>query len=179
MQQYRDGFTVDDGPYRRLDDPENGEFLRALSMGRTPRELVADQDGGENGNVVVGLIDKRREDYVESFVSFSGTGASLGTTTTSTDGIFDPTTLPDTISTTDDDSNNTTSIAVRLLNGKRKIVKILLTATVADLAAHLREEADGASFRLVAGFPPKPLEDSNCTIEAAGLKGAQVSMQKA
>lgn len=174
-QQYRDGFMVDDGPYRRLDDPENAEFLRALAMGRTPRELA--EEG--NGNVVVGLVDKRSEEYVESFRSFSGAGASLGTTgSASTGGTFDPSTLPEP-STAAPEGTTTTSIAVRLLNGKRKIVKIALTATVTELAAHLSSEADGAPFRLVAGFPPKPIEDVAATIEAAGLKGAQVSMQKA
>jgi len=163
---------VDDGPYRRLDDPENAEFLRALAMGRTPRELA--EEG--NGNVVVGLVDKRSEEFVETFRSFQGTGASLGTTSSAaTGGTFDPSALPEPSAP----EGATTSIAVRLLNGKRKIVKIALTATVTDLAANLRSEADGAPFRLVAGFPPKPIEDASATIEAAGLKGAQASMQKA
>ena len=174
-QQYRDGFTVDDGPYRRLDDPDNADFLRALAMGRTPRELVAEEG---NGNVVVGLVDKRSEDYVETFRSFSGAGESLGTSNAApTGGTFDPSALPEPSSAPE--GGDTTSIAVRLLNGKRKVVKIALTSTVTELAAHLRNEADGAPFRLVAGFPPKPIEDATATIEAAGLKGAQVSMQKA
>lgn len=163
---------MDDGPYRRLDDPSNAEFLRALAMGRTPRELA--EEG--NGNVVVGLVDKRNEDFVETFQSFSGAGTSLGTTSSaSAGGTFDPSTLPEPPAAEGD----TTSIAVRLLNGKRKIVKIALTSAVTDLAANLRSEADGAPFRLAAGFPPKPLEDASATIEEAGLKGAQVSMQKA
>jgi len=43
--QYRDGFQVDDGPYRRLNDPANADFLRSLAMGRTPRELMEEGDG--------------------------------------------------------------------------------------------------------------------------------------
>lgn len=168
------GFTVDDGPYRRLDDPENAEFLRALAQGRTPREL----SDGNNGNVVVGLVDKRTEDYVETFQSFSGAGASLGTTSSSVDGsgVFDPASLHEPAAAADGAA--TTSIAVRLPNGKRKIVKVALTSTVTDLAAHLRDDADGSPFRLVSGFPPKPIQDALATIDAAGLKGAQVSMQK-
>jgi UBX domain-containing protein 1 len=173
--QYRDGFTVDDGPYRRLDDPENADFLRSLAMGRTPRELAQDVEGG---NIIVGLVDKRSEDYVESFRSFSGAGASLGSTANaSTDGLFDPSALSAPAETADGAA--TTNVAVRLPNGKRKVVKIALNATVHDLAAHLREESDGAAFRLAAGFPPQSMTDPNATIEAAGLKGAQVSMQKA
>ena len=151
-------------------------------MGRTPRELVESTDGSiptTNTNIVVGLIDKRTEDYVEPFRSFSGAGATLGggTTTASTDGAFDPNTLPSTPLETSD-TETTTSIAVRLPNGKRKIVKIALSATITDLAIHLRDDAEGASFRLSSGFPPQPITDVSMTIESAGLKGAQISMQK-
>jgi UBX domain-containing protein 1 len=178
--QYRDGFVVDDGPYRRLDDPANGDFLRAIAVGRTPRELLP-EDGGSAGDVVVGLVDKREEDYVETFRSFSGAGNTLGggSTATSADAAFDPATLPSPPPDVDAGSP-TTSIAVRLLDGNRKVVKINLNATVQDLASHLVPHvANPSPFRLVAGFPPTPLSDPNATIEAAGLKGAQVQMQKA
>merc|ERR1712174_130736 len=71
--------------YRRLDDPANAEFLRALAMGRTPRELY-DEAKEQGKNVTVGLVDKRSEEYVEQFQSFSGQGNALGgesSTTTS------------------------------------------------------------------------------------------------
>ena len=165
---------MDDGPYRRLDDPANGEFLRALAMGRTPRELSA-----EGENVVVGLIDKRDQDYEEQFRSFSGQGNSLGSgtaTTAAAGGSFEPASLPETPPTLDE-SAPATSIQVRLPNGQRRVIRINLSSSVADLAAHLRGEAGSNAFRLVSGFPPKPLEDESASIEASGLKGAQVSMQ--
>lgn len=177
--QYRDGFVVDDGPYRRLDDPANGDFLRAIAMGRTPRELIPEEGGAD---VVVGLVDKREEDYVETFRSFSGAGNTLGGSTSASagadGGTFDPATLPSPPPSVDA-GRPSTSIAVRLLNGKRHVVKINLDATVQDLAANLVPHAESNPFRMMAGFPPKPLADPSATIEAAGLKGAQVSMQKA
>lgn len=174
--QYRDGFVVDDGPYRRLDDPANADFLRALAMGRTPRELMEDS---ESGNVVVGLVDKRGEEYVEQFRSFSGQGNSLGTAAAPAqlNAVFEPSVLPASPPAVDD-SQPSTSIQVRLLNGQRRVIKVNLSQTVADLAAQLREDANSQPFRLVSGFPPKPLENPGETVEAAGLKGAQVSMQK-
>ncbi len=33
ITMYRSGFTVDDGPYRRLDDPANAPFLENLASG--------------------------------------------------------------------------------------------------------------------------------------------------
>lgn len=168
---YREGFVVDDGPYRRLDDPANASFLRSLARGQTPDELRGDG----NGNTTVGLIDKRSEDYVETFRSFSGAGQSLGVTEgVSNGGVFDPSSLP----SPSEDEGPTTSIAVRMLDGKRKVVKIALSATVQELAARVAPGLSD-SFRIVAGFPPKPLEDSSQTVEAAGLKGARVQLQKA
>jgi UBX domain-containing protein 1 len=176
--QYQNGFIVDDGPYRRLDDPANADFLRSLAMGRTPRELMDDTSMGNN--IVVGLIDKRSEDFVEPFRSFSGAGATLGSTTTSVsslEGVFDPQSLPS--HSAESVAGTMTNVAVRLPSGKRKVVTISLNATVQDLAILLRDDADGTPFRLVAGFPPQTLTDASSSIEAAGLKGAQISMHKA
>lgn len=91
----------------------------------------------------------------------------------------DPSTLADPTAT--DTSRPTTSIQVRLPNGQRKVIKINLDATVLQLASHMKPllGSDATPFRLVSGFPPKPLEDFALTVEAAGLKGAQVQVQKA
>ena len=176
ITMYREGFVVDDGPYRRLDDPQNAPFLRALARGETPEELAGD---GSGGNTTVGLIDKRNQDYVETFRSFSGAGQSLGASTAAAvSGVFDPAALP--APTQDESGAATTSIAVRMLDGSRKVVKIALSATVQELAARVAVAGSlQQSFRIVAGFPPKPLEDGSQTVEAAGLKGARVQLQKA
>jgi UBX domain-containing protein 1 len=165
-----------------LDDPANADFLKALAQGRTPAEMLQTEGGAPDGNVVVGLIDKRSVDYEEeepTFQSFSGHGHVLAAAAgAATDGMFDPTTLPEQPPTVDE-SHPTTTIAVRTLSSGRRVIRINLSATVRDLAAHVRQDAEaGAGFYLAAGFPPKPLTDPNQTIEAAGLKGAQVSMKK-
>ena len=175
ITMYRDGFVVDDGPYRRLEDPANADFLRALAMGRAPAEL--------GGDITVGLIDKRSEDYVETFTSFSGQGNSLGTASSSTSaaagaGVIDPSSLPSEPPQVDA-SQPTTNIQVRLHNGQRRVITVNLTSTVGDLAAHVvaATSSGGAPFSLVSGFPPKPLLDLTQTIESAGLKGAQVTQK--
>jgi len=170
ITMYRNGFVVDDGPYRRLDDPNNADFLRSLAVGRTPTELMED---GEN--ITVGLIDKRKEEYVEQFSSFSGEGNSLGTSATADDsGIIDPTSLPSTPPEVNE-SQPTTSIQVRQIDGKRRVIRINTSATVADLVAQIGGDVP---FRLISGYPPKPLVNLAQKIEDAGLKGSQV-MQKA
>lgn len=108
---YRSGFTIDNGPLRRLDDPSNSEFLRDLAKGVVPRELQLDDDnnaassGGSgagsaaagSGDRTVGLVDKRHMEYEDDTAtgggntasapasaareSFMGEGQSLGTST--------------------------------------------------------------------------------------------------
>ena len=192
ITMYREGFVVDDGPYRRLDDPSNRGFLRSLARGQTPEELRGDANG-PGGNTTVGLVDKRNQDYVETFRSFSGAGQSLAASSNSNSngasasGVFDPSSLP--VPSTDEDAvatQPTTSIAVRMLDGSRRVITIALGATVQELAARVVAAASSAAsssssvpFRIVAGFPPKPLQDGSQTVEAAGLKGARVQLQKA
>jgi len=97
-------------------------------------------------------------------------------------------------STTEGGAGDTTSIAVRMLDGKRKIIKIRLDATIEELAALIVQASNttiAVSFRIVSGFPPKPIiraDGDNAdragvskatTIQDSGLKGAQVQLQKA
>ena len=174
ITMYRDGFVVDDGPYRRLDDPANAEFLRSLAQGKIPAELAQ----GTGGKLNVGLVDKRQEEYVEQFRSFSGQGAALGSSAVQ-GNTLDAGSLPEASSL--DTSRPSTSIAIRLPNGQRKVIKINLDSTVLQLAAAVKSLLgdDVSAFQLVAGFPPKPLEDFDATVEGAGLKGAQVQIKKA
>lgn len=57
---YANGFTVDDGPLRRFDDPKNEAFLSDVSHGVMPREM---EETGI-GEVIITLIDKETEHYV-------------------------------------------------------------------------------------------------------------------
>ena len=185
ITMYRDGFTVDDGPFRRLDDPSNGEFLRALAAGRTPKEMGLDEHGTPiEGEVVVGLVDKRGEDYTEperGFAAFDGEGTSLGSAEThaTAGGVI----VPDAGATapTVDASQPTTSLQVRLTNGKRLLVKVNKTATVNDVAAAINASGDAGTdmYVLSAGFPPRPIEDLAKTVEEAGLAGSVVNQKKA
>merc|ERR550539_1822470 len=75
---YRNGFTVDNGPFRPLSDPLNKKFMDEMAAGRCPSELQA----GSREPVHVALHDKRSEDYKEPppppYTKFSGEGNTLG-----------------------------------------------------------------------------------------------------
>ncbi|KAL7466635.1 hypothetical protein ACHAXS_006930 [Conticribra weissflogii] len=205
ITMYRSGFTVDDGPYRRLDDPANAEFLTSLARGLVPRELSqeAAENGGE-GEVMVGLVDRRGEEYdperhaqrggrrgrgggeAAGFQSFSGEGQSLGASSggapasSNAGGVIDPTSVENSGNPPQVDSSRPcTSIAIRLLNGKRLVVKINLDSPVSALGQHIGTQAGEDRYVLTAGYPPAVIEDLGKTVEEAGLKGAQVVLKKA
>ena len=78
---YRNGFMVDNGPFRDLHSLENRRFLEALASGFVPGELQQ-QKGLGDGEVSIGLEDRRSEDFVPppppAYVAFSGEAMSLG-----------------------------------------------------------------------------------------------------
>lgn len=180
ITMYQSGFTVDDGPFRRLNDPANREFLTALAQGRVPRELASESDAG--GGVEVGLIDKRKEEYVPTFSSFSGAGESLGSASnnnTSSEGVFVPSSDATAMSPASGDG--LTSVQIRLLSGKRVVIKMLKTSPVQELGERINASgmAGSDSYLLVAGFPPKPILDLTQSIQSAGIAGASVQQKKA
>jgi UBX domain-containing protein 1 len=56
---YKNGFIIDEEPFRGLDRPENIEFLKELKGGHVPKEL-ADKF---KKNIDVGLVDRSEENY--------------------------------------------------------------------------------------------------------------------
>ena len=173
ITMYRSGFTVDNGPFRRLDDPSNADFLRDLSRGITPRELSVGAESSGNatshGDMEVGLIDKRQMDYEDdtsrnsgngngntssstsTTAAFSGLGQSLGgnstssSSTTPSNGIITPssTTSSSEEAPIINESKPSTTIQIRLLNRQRLIVKCNLDDTIQTLVRHI--EASGHS----------------------------------
>ena len=173
---YRDGFVVDDGPYRRLDDPANSVFLTALASGMIPPELSA---GGQNVNV--GLIDKRNQDYdaqqQQQQSSFSGTGNALGSTTIDAtgDGVVTLTSNTSSSSPELDASRPQTRIMLRLANGSRKVLQVNLDWPLSAILSLMSDdEPSDQRFTLSSGFPPTILTNYTQTIEEAGLKNAQI-----
>lgn len=204
ITMYASGFTIDNGPFRRLDDPSNAEFLRDMARGITPKELF--EDGSDSGDLEMGLVDKRHMEYEDddnrtgaasgavrggssssAMEAFSGVGQSLGASTVaaSSDGVIQPSGDTDAATAPPplDESKPTTTIQIRLLTGKRLIVKCNLDDPVRTLVLHINANAasSGASdaYVLSSGYPPSVLSDLEKTIEECGLKGAQVVQKKA
>ncbi|RLN89340.1 hypothetical protein BBJ28_00026042 [Nothophytophthora sp. Chile5] len=121
---YREGFTVNDGPYRARSDPANRPFLEALERGHVPQELE-----GENRDesVEISLVDKRQEDFVAppppAYTAFSGEGQTMGCV------VFVR------AHPVIDDKKPTTALQIRLHNGQRLRETLNLEHTIRDLHA--------------------------------------------
>ena len=171
----------EDGEFRDKADPKNSKFISELQEGVVPSELRAQYPKG----LSVGLEDRRQREYVPppppKYISFSGAGTSLGgggasAAAASVGGEVN-------LASSDgkpkvDESKPKTQLQFRLHNGQRASLEVNHTHTVSDLHAYLMSVApvDG-EYKLMAGFPPKALEDPSATIESAGLLRAAITQK--
>jgi UBX domain-containing protein 1 len=76
-----------------------------------------------------------------------------------------------------DASRPSTSIAIRLPNGKRLIVRVNLSDPVSAIGQYIGDQV-GGSYVLTTEFPPATIENLDQNVEDAGLKGSQVGVEK-
>lgn len=179
---WRNGFTVNDGPLRRLDDPENAPFLESIRKSECPREL---EPADRRSSVHVNLIRRDEncpEPVVATQVAFQGVGRTLGRN--ADDAAPEANAAPNTAPTSTpsaglvlDNTLPSTSIQLRLADGTRMVAHFNLHHTVSDIRAFINSSRpDGPrTYQLqTVGFPPKQLTDQNQTIEQAGLANSVV-----
>jgi len=194
LKMWRNGFSIDDGDLRPYNDPANRAFLSAVMKGAIPDELVHAAEGGE---VHVDMEDHKEEEFVKPKgvrKAFTGAGNVLG-------GIAPGVTAASGASATSagpppadpaaaekaaqsslglEDSAPSTSVQVRLPDGKRIVAKLNQERhTVGDLRRFVSQARPdyAAAFSLHTTFPPKELTDDSATIKAAGLVGAAVLLR--
>ncbi|XP_057420260.1 plant UBX domain-containing protein 4-like [Lotus japonicus] len=181
---WTNGFTVNDGPLRSLDDPENASFLESIKKSECPKELEpADRRSSVNVNLI-----RRNEKYHEPekpHVPFQGVGRTLGSssasvapqpTASSTSTSFNTSPTPS-AGLVVDQSLPSTQIQLRLADGTRLISNFNYHHTVSDIRAFIdASRPEGArNYQLqIMGFPPKLLSDETQTIEQAGLANSVV-----
>lgn len=185
---WRDGFSVEDGPLMRYDDPANREILQAIENGRAPLSLMNVEPGQPAD---VNVFKRLEEDYVppkKKFVPFSGEGQRLGSVTpgeSSVPAAPPPTpTAPPNVGPSNsvptinvDSSVPVATLQVRLGDGTRLISQFNHTHTVGDLYAFVdasRPEARNRNYVLQTTFPTHELKDKSHTIKEAGLINAVV-----
>ncbi|XWS15533.1 hypothetical protein CRYUN_Cryun34aG0008100 [Craigia yunnanensis] len=180
---WTNGFTVNDGPLRRLDDPENAPFLESIRKSECPKEL---EPADRRSAVHVNLIkrdEKCPEPEKKRQVAFQGVGRTLGSSSTS--AAPEPTISSTPLNTAPnpspglvlDESLPSTSIQLRLADGTRMIAHFNFHHTVDDIRSFINASRPGSAtnYQLqIMGFPPILLNDPTQPIEQAGLANSVV-----
>ena len=127
----------------------------------------------------VSLEDHRSEDYTPpAYRAYSGEGAALGKATPAhAAAVVKPTTSGAGAVPALDAALPSTTLQVKLADGRREKIQMNLSNTIAQLQARVAAMggSGGRAFVLMAGFPPKPLDVGVATLEAAGLKNASIT----
>lgn len=192
MYFWRDGFSIEDGPLYRYDDERNQEYLRAMSMGRAPLELLA----AESHQLVdVHVIQRREEDYVKPKVvptlKNSGSGQRLGSAPpASSPSPSEAPAAPSAPASTSASTSASSSAAgsapsstlgtegdaavqIRLADGSARRLRFQSEGPVQQLYDYVAQTTDRA-FTLQLPMPPTPLTDKSQSLKSAGVVGAAV-----
>lgn len=189
---WADGFSVDDGPLFRADDPANAAILAQIKQGRAPMSMLNVEPGQE----VDVKLEQHTEKYVEpkkKYVPFSGGGQRLGSPTpgvgitTETPPAPPPSIAPTPAATAPtgpniDDSQPTLSLQIRLGDGTRLPARFNTTHTIGDVYSFVtasNAESRTRSWALMTTFPSKELTDKSQVLgDLAEFKRGGVVVQK-
>lgn len=180
----QNGFIIGDGEFRDSKDPENERCLRELMEGNVPRELEAEvrQQFPGAHQVGVNLVNRTQEEFVPPKPKFDfakSQGQSLG------DGAAKQAELLSFAEAVprqlDPPGDGEKAGAVQLvLADKRKLrLEVARGTRVLDVFQHAMSLSGlGADeFVLVAGFPPKPLEDPALVLAEHKLVGSSFAQR--
>lgn len=203
---WKDGLTIDDGPFRPWSDPVNQKFADDIARGQCPAELKGATSGGQ---VPLTITDRRGEDYVKpgeygnaedkireaAAKQSSGGGAAGGCfggcgdlfmlqkgrrsvkAASITDAIADSKAGDGIIVV--DPSKERTKVQIAFHDGSLETKEFNKGHTVGDLQNYCVAKNNGQPVFVVTGQPPKPLMDNSQTLQAAGVCGARVRVQNA
>ena len=170
---WQDGFSVDDGPLYRTDDPANAGILAMIRQGRAPLHIM----NVEHTQEVDVKLEQHDGKYVrpkQEYKPFSGGGQRLGSPTpgpagqsTSTAPAITPapTTTSNTPATPAVDINEAQpmlSLQVRLGDGTRLVSRFNTTHTIGDVYEFVNASSPASRERpwvLMTTFPSKELQD--------------------
>ncbi|KAL8793081.1 MAG: hypothetical protein Q9195_004287 [Heterodermia aff. obscurata] len=190
---WQDGFSVDDGPLYRTDDPANAEILAMIRQGRAPLHIM----NVEHTQEVDVKLEQHEEKYVQpkkQYKPFSGGGQRLGSPTPgdslnstitapmASAGSTFPQTEPAAPVVDVNDSRPTLSLQIRLGDGTRLVSRFNTTHTVGDVYGFINSSSPSSRERpwvLMTTFPSKELQDKAQALgDLSELKRGGVVVQK-
>ncbi|KAL8729793.1 MAG: hypothetical protein Q9166_004516 [cf. Caloplaca sp. 2 TL-2023] len=170
---WSDGFSVDDGPLYRNDDPANAEILAHIRQGRAPMDIL-NVERSQEVDVKLDMHDEKYKPPKKKYKPFEGGGQRLGSPTpgdaiTSSSATTSLPSMPTANAATSltppsvldiDDSAPTLSIQIRLGDGTRLVSRFNTTHTIGDVYSFVRAcQSEGKEFALMTTFPSTELKD--------------------
>ncbi|KAI4257001.1 MAG: hypothetical protein LQ352_001829 [Teloschistes flavicans] len=183
---WSDGFSVDDGPLYRNDDPANAEILAHIRQGRAPMDIL-NVERSQEVDVKLDMHDEKYKPPKKKYRPFEGGGQRLGSPTP---GDAITTQQPSSTSSSSastapissapgakaassssssspnamdvDDAQPTLSLQIRLGDGTRLVSRFNTTHTIGDVYDFVRRASSatgGREFALMTTFPSAELKD--------------------
>ncbi|CAD8160810.1 unnamed protein product [Paramecium pentaurelia] len=175
---WNNGFQINDGEFKDLNDPENKKFIAELKQSQVPTALRAKYPKG----LSVKLEDRKTEKYVPppppKYVEFSGSGVSLGQQQFVQQQQQVKVDLSKQGQIQIDPNQPTTNIMVRLSTGNTITLTVNTTTRVTVIQQHLLRMMNlppQKQIQLISGFPPRPIQNLNQTVEEADLCDSQIT----
>lgn len=177
---WRDGFSIEDGPLYRYDDPNNRELLAHINRGRAPLSIM---DVLPGQSVDVSVEQRMQDDYVppkKPAEKFGGSGQRLGSISAvvNTSVPIETTAIKAPLGEFKLDQNKPiTSIQLRLADGTRLVAKFNHDHTINDLrnfVLNSRPNLAGRNFILQTLMPMRELSDPNMTLQQAEILNSVV-----
>jgi UBX domain-containing protein 1 len=173
---YKNGFVVDDGPLRSVEDAAGKAFLEAIHKGFVPPEIA---DAEPNTNINVALADFSNQDFVQQFKSFAGSGnrASAGAASAAAPAAA----VVPTATFEFKDDEPAAKVVLQQLDATRMEVRVNPERhTVADLMGVAASATPNCpAFELLCrdGARPRSLTDATLTLAAAKCVNCMVMMK--
>ena len=182
---WKDGFSIEDGPLMRYDDPQHQASLKQIQAGKAPLDLMNVDPGQPTDVHVFRKMDEEYKPPPKKVIPFGGAGHRLGAPTpgeimsSSTSSYAqaaqaaEPVTQTVATRTVEvDTAAPTTSIQIRLGDGTRLVSKFNHTHTVGDLYAFVNAsntQSRTRSYVLQTTFPTQELQDMSKSLKDEGL----------
>ncbi|KAI2634044.1 hypothetical protein GGS21DRAFT_125918 [Xylaria nigripes] len=178
LHLWRDGFSIDDGPLHRFDDPSNAEDLRMIQLGRAPVHLM-NVRYDDPLDVKLEQHDENFRQLPKVYRPFGGEGRRLGSPVP---GETVPASLSTTVATTSSDAGAATSatssaqvdesqptvmIRIQMPDGARLPARFNTSQTVNDIYEFISRaspDLQSGGWVLATTFPNKEHTDKSLVI---------------
>ncbi|ANB12574.1 protein phosphatase regulator SHP1 [Sugiyamaella lignohabitans] len=190
---WKNGFSVEDGPLYRYDDPQNVAHLEAINSGKAPLSLL----NVENGQGVdVRIVRKMDENYappkklggfhgqgnrlgspVPGDISLSNSASSSTANLSSSSSVSALGTASGTAPASGLGASGDAPVQIRLGDGRALRARFESTGSVQQLYDYVQSaqsSTEARNFVLQTTFPNKELLDREISLKEAGAVGAVV-----